>query len=167
MWHQSQSQLLLSGLSTRVNTKTIFDSLQCFQRRVCLFKGWGHSPAFEGGMHSPPLVVWGHSHPVYLVPYTDHQSLMTPPFLGCGGHSLPAYLLHYDGIKWPSWPVNRMFVHQFVLTNNKETSKFHFTVSPWGEPLMTKDYPHKGTVTQKMVPFGDIVMFELWCCILI
>ena len=61
-----------SKYKTRVNTKTSFDLLQCFQRRVCLdlqsliTQGWGHSPAFEGALVS---ICWGggHSHPVFLL----------------------------------------------------------------------------------------------------
>ena len=44
---------------------------------------------------------------------------------------------HYDDVQWPSWglelPVNRVFVQQFVQTDNKETSKVHVTVPLWGE----------------------------------
>ena len=44
---------------------------------------------------------------------------------------------HNGDVKWPSWrlelPVNRLFIQEFVQTNNKEASKVRVTVPLWGE----------------------------------
>ena len=46
-------------------------------------------------------------------------------------------ILHYDDVKWPSWRfellASRVFVQQFVETDNKETSKVCVTVPLWRE----------------------------------
>ena len=60
----------MCGLSTRVDTKNIFDSLPFFQGRVS-FKGLGFSAEFEGAAHLHTYISGGregrHSPPVYLL----------------------------------------------------------------------------------------------------
>ena len=58
----------------------------------------------------------------------------------------------YSDIKWPSChlklPVSGVFVQQFVQTDNKKTSQVHKTVPLCeGNPLVTGNFLHKGTVT--------------------
>ena len=51
-----ESKILMPSLSTRVILKTIFDSLQLFQRRVCLFKTFGRWDTLTSSVFS----VWCH-----------------------------------------------------------------------------------------------------------
>ena len=66
---------------------------------------------------------------------------------------------HYGDIKWPSWhlklPISRVFVQQFVHTDNKEPSKVCVIVPLWGEPPVTGGFPaQRGQQHRK---------FSIWC----
>ena len=71
-------------------------------------------------------------------------------------------------VKWPSWrlklPVNRVFVPQFVQTDNKRRSKARVVIPLRGgytSDRWSVDFPHKSTVTQTMFPFDDVIMIFL------
>ena len=76
-------------------------------------------------------------------------------------------VMRYGDVKWPPWrlalPANRVFAKQLVHTNNKEISKDRVIVPLWGKHTSggSVDSPHKGTVTWKMFPFGDVIMSKI------
>ena len=92
----------------------------------------------------------------YTTVLFHHDVLRCPGAKWASGHQQPPCWLfnsiNYGDVKWPPWrleiPANRVFVQQFVQTDNK-TAKFRVTVPLWGETTLTGCFPHKGTVTRK------------------
>ena len=52
-----------------------------------------------------------------------------------------------------------IFAQPFVKAQIKENIKAQRHWPMWGEPPATDGFPHKGTVTRKMFPFDDVIMF--------
>ena len=68
--------------------------------------------------------------------------------------------MHCYDVKWPPWrlelPVCRVFVQQFVQTDNKNHQKSALLSPCEGNPLVNS--PHKGAVTGKMCLCNDVTM---------
>ena len=71
----------------------------------------------------------------------------------------PTFIMHISDVTWVLRRLNsqatRPFGQHVVKANNKERWKFCIIAPLWGEPPVTGDSPHKGSVMRKALPSPD------------
>ena len=72
-------------------------------------------------------------------------------------YALPLPLWHYERNGVSNHRHLDYLLHRLFGRRAKITSKLNFTCLCEVNSLVTGEYPHKGPVTRKMIPFGDVI----------